>query len=179
MQFLLAQSLLECQKDEEEKEKAAKEAQVKEQKMLQIDDVIAEGLLVSEESQPVWLRWSGEEKEEEEEKKVEELDEASAQLLFVVSLLIPGCLRRGYWFSPHVIVRLAPAVCEISRPSWQLWRRLPSLCAWLPNLELLYRCAAGTQKSSSFRVSGCQCFSCPLLCSSAFLALQVASMGCL
>ena len=34
-------------------------AKVEEQRMLQIDAMIAEGLLVSEESHADWLRWSG------------------------------------------------------------------------------------------------------------------------
>ena len=65
----------------------------------------------------------------------------------------PGCLRRG--FTARHRFRLAPAVCLIFIPSWQLWRRLPSLCAW---------------------VSGCQWFRAYFLVFSTFLAIQVSSI---
>ena len=77
--------------------------------------------------------------------------------------------------------RQALAVCKFSRPSRQLWRRLPSSGACLPTIgttTLVVSRPTGTQKSCALQVSGCRWMSCLLhLCNSTFLAFQVVSIG--
>ena len=126
---------------------------------------------------------------EEEEKKEEE--EADQGFLLLRALLALGDLHITPYV-PFVFVCLVPCLgvaCGL-RVAWfdsgfmymrqssrQFWRRFPSPCAWLPKIGtslLVVSCPTGTQKSSSYRVSGCQC---PLhLCFSAFLAFLVASI---
>ena len=59
-----------------------------------------------------------------------------------------SAIRRNLWYGLGFL-----SVDVFRTPVEGLVRQLPSLCAWLPKLELLCR----SQKSSSFRLSGCQC----------------------
>ena len=150
LRFLIKQNLALKKKEEDEEESGEKEEEDVERRMLELSCKVDALLLV------LCFCWE-EEEEEEEETSSNFLSSGHAAL---------GCLRQGYWFSLRVTVMLVRRLRQASSPglggsSGGDSRLCVRDCRKMERPLVVSR-STGTQKSSSFRVSGCQSIPCPL-----------------